>query len=113
LHDSYTAEQAADLLGVNASRIRQRLGGPSRTLYGIKPGKEWRIPKFQFEGRRLIPGIERVVERLAAGLHPVAVYRWFLTPIPDLTVDETPTSPLDWLRLGNPPEVVAELAAGL
>lgn len=113
LHDSYTAEQTADLLGVNASRIRQRLTGTPRTLYGVKVGKGWRIPKFQFHGRRLVPGIERVLERLAPDLHPVAVHRWFTVPNPDLTVDDTPTSPLDWLRVGNPPEAVAELAAGL
>lgn len=114
LHDSYTAEQAADLLGVNGSRIRQRLTGTPRTLYGVKAGKSWRIPKFQFHGRRLVPGIERVVERLAADLHPVAVYRWFTSPSPDLRLDDdTPMSPLDWLRAGHSPDAVAELAAGL
>ena len=112
LHDSYTAEQAAGVLGVNASRIRQRLTGTPRTLYGIKMGRSWRIPKFQFHGRRVIPGIERVVERLALDVHPVAVHRWFTAPSPDLTVDDKPASPLDWLRVGNPPEAVAELAAG-
>jgi hypothetical protein len=114
LHDSYTAEDAADLLGVNASRIRQRLTGAPRTLYGIKAGRGWRIPKFQFHGRRLVPGIERAMERLAPDLHPVAVYRWFTSPNSDLTRDgDTPMSPLDWLRVGNPPDSVAELAAGL
>jgi hypothetical protein len=114
LHDSYTAEEAADIFGVNASRIRQRLTGTPRTLYGIKAGRGWRIPRFQFHGRRLVPGIERAVERLASGLHPVAVHRWFTSPNPDLTREgDKPMSPLDWLRVGNPPDVVAELAAGL
>lgn len=113
LHDSYSVERTAGLLGVNASRIRQRLTGTPRTLYGIKVGRGWRIPKFQFRGRRPVPGIERVVARLAPDLHPVAVYRWFTSPSPDLTLDDASTSPLDWLRVGNPPERVAELAAGV
>jgi len=114
LKDSYTVEEVARLLGVNTSRIRQRLIGPARTLYGVKFGKAWRIPRFQFQGRRLVPGIEIMLRRLPANLHPVAVYRWFTSPNPDLTsADGTPISPLGWLRIGNPPEVVADLAADL
>jgi hypothetical protein len=115
LDESYTVEEAAGLLGVNTSRIRQRLTGTPRTLFGIKLGKSWRIPMFQFHARRgLVPGLERVLERLPPDLHPVAVYRWFTSPNPDLTFqDDAAISPLDWLRVGNAPEVVAELAAGL
>ena len=114
LHDSYTVERTARLLAVNTSRIRQRLTGRPRTLYGIKVGKSWRVPTFQFQGRRLIPGIERVVARLAADLHPVAVYRWFTSPTPDLTFEnDASLSPLDWLRSGHPPETAAEFAAEL
>jgi hypothetical protein len=114
LHDSYTVERAARRLGVNASRIRQRLMGGRRTLLGIKVGKSWRIPAFQFQGRRLVPGIDRVVARLSPDLHPVAVHRWFTSPTPDLTHgDDTPVSPLDWLRAGYPPEAAARLAADL
>lgn len=114
LDESYTVEQAAHLLDVNNSRIRQRLAATPRTLYGVKFGRTWRIPRFQFHGRRLVPGVDTVVQRLPANLHPVAVYRWFTSPNPDLTRDdEEPISPLDWLRLGNSADVVAELAADL
>jgi hypothetical protein len=114
LRDSYSVEQAARVLGVNGSRIRQRLIGTPRTLYGLKLGKAWRIPRFQFQARHLVPGIEAVLARLPSNLHPVAVYRWFTSPNQDLTVaDERRVSPLDWLRSGNPPEAVADLAAAL
>jgi hypothetical protein len=114
LHDSDTVERAARRLGVNASRIRQRLMSGRRTLLGIKVGKSWRIPTFQFQGRRLVPGIDRVVARLSPDLHPVAVYRWFTSPTPDLMHEnDTPVSPLDWLRAGHPPETAAQLAANL
>jgi hypothetical protein len=114
LNDSFTVQDVARLFDVNTSRIRQRLIGMPRTLYGIKLGKAWRIPRFQFQGRRLVPGIETVLRRLPANLHPVAAYRWFTSPNPDLTSgDETPVSPLDWLRSGNVPDTVAQLAADL
>lgn len=114
LNDSYTVGRAAELLGVNTSRIRQRLIGKPRTLYGIKLGKGWLIPRFQFHGRRLVPGIETVLKGIPANLHPVAVHRWFTSPNPDLiSADQTPITPLDWLRIGNPAGVVADLATDL
>lgn len=114
LRDSYSVEQAAHQLGVNGSRIRQRLTRRPRSLYGIRVGKAWRIPRFQFEKRRLVPGIDAVLSRLAEDLHPVAVYRWFTSPNQDLTVaDDQAVSPLEWLRSGNPPQAVVELAAEL
>jgi hypothetical protein len=114
LRDSYSVEQAARVLGVNGSRIRQRLTGTQRTLYGVKFAKAWRIPRFQFQKRHLVPGIEAVLARLPGNLHPVAVHRWFTSPNQDLTVaDGRPVSPLEWLRSGNPPAPVADLAAAL
>jgi excisionase family DNA binding protein len=109
-----TTREAAKRLGVNDSRVRQRLS--QRALYGIKAGDEWRLPAFQFERKGLVPGIERVFPRLPASLNPVAVYRWFHTPNPDLEEKEgegRALTPLQWLQSGNDPDVVAELAAGL
>lgn len=113
--DACSTEQAAKALGVNNSRIRQRLTETPRTLYGIKLGREWRIPKFQFAGRGMVPGLDQVVAKLPGDIHPVTFYRWLTTPTPDLTLDEheTPVAPLDWLKLGHAPERVAELAANL
>jgi hypothetical protein len=113
LHDAYDVDQAARILRVNRSRIRQRLTGTPRTLYGVKHGKSWRIPRFQFLQRQLVPGIESVVSRLPENLHPVAVYRWFTSPNQDLTIVERLVSPLDWLKSGNPPQAVADLATEL
>lgn len=113
LKDSYTVEEVARLLAVNTSRIRQRLTGTPRTLYGIKADRGWRVPLFQFHGGRLVPGIERVTGQIPPDVHPLAAHRWFTSPHPDLTFDDRSISPLDWLRLGNPAEVVAKLAADL
>jgi hypothetical protein len=113
LQSSLSVEQAAQLLGVNPSRIRQRLTGHPRTLYGLKEGRSWRVPRFQFAGRKPIPGVAAVIGALPPDLHPVAVRRWFTAPHPDLRVDpdeSRPVTPLEWLRTGRAPGVVADLA---
>jgi hypothetical protein len=114
--ESLATTEAARLLDVEDSRIRQRLSGKAPTLYGLKVDGDWRIPKFQFEGNARVPGIEKVIPHLRAGLNPVSVVRWFNTPNPDLRPDEDEErslSPLDWLKTGHDPSVVAELAADL
>jgi hypothetical protein len=113
LASSLTVGQAARRLGVNESRVRQRLA--ARTLYGIKERSTWRLPLVQFEADGLVRGMERVLPRLAASLHPLAMVGWFTTPNPDLPVgdEEQPSSPLEWLRSGRPIEVVADLAGDM
>lgn len=114
LATAWPAPQAARWLGVDASRVRQRLA--RRSLYGIKLAGGWRLPAFQFDAPppgRLVPGIERVLPRLDPALHPVGVYRWFTQPNPDLVVAGEPVSPLDWLRTGGNPAEAAALAADL
>lgn len=109
-----TTQQAAKRLGVNDSRVRQRLA--ERTLYGIKSGDEWRLPAFQFARKGLVPGIERVFPRLPRSLNPVAMHRWFQTANPDLEEKAgkgAGLTPLQWLRSGNDPDTVAELAVHL
>lgn len=108
---SVSVIEAAHSLGLNPSRIRQRLA--ARTLYGLKTIGGWRLPAFQFDQGRPLPGIERILPYLDRSLHPVAVYSWFTAPDPDLEVSDVPVSPRDWLRLGNDPDAVARLATAL
>src|SRR5207302_900754 len=110
---SLSVLQAARLLGVDASRVRQRLA--AHTLYGLKVGRSWLLPRYQFDGERIIPGVEKVFSRLRSDLHPIAVYTWFTSPDPDLIegVGQAPVSPRDWLRSGGDAGLVAGIAAAL
>jgi excisionase family DNA binding protein len=111
---SLTVEEAARRLGVNASRIRQRLA--DRSLYGLKDGNAWLLPAFQFGSRALVPGVSAVLRKLPRDMSPLAAARWFTSPNPDLCtrdIDERPLSPLQWLFGGNPPQAAADLAAAL
>ncbi|MFL6194571.1 MAG: hypothetical protein ACJ75H_10410 [Thermoanaerobaculia bacterium] len=116
LKSSLSTVEAAKRLGVDPSRIRQRLTSRPPTLYGIPISTRWYIPEFQFDGDQLIHGIGEVVSRLDSELHPVAVFRWFTLPNPDLSTDMPDgqvLSPRDWLRLGLPVQPVVDLASNL
>jgi hypothetical protein len=110
---SLTAGETAQKLGVDPSRVRQLLA--ARKIYGLQIRGAWKIPIFQFEGDRLLPGLEEVVPALPEDLHSVAIYHWFTTPNPDLVPGglEQALSPREWLLSGHSSKVVAELAADL
>lgn len=112
-----TVKAAAARLGVDPSQIRRRLG--QRTLYGLKIDDDWVLPSFQFVGEDGSPvrGLQVVLPHLPPTLHPVAAYRWFTQPDPDLRLraggTDVALSPRDWLQVGGAPATVAALAAGL
>ena len=107
-----TAE-AATMLDVDVSRIRQRIR--DRSLFGVEYEGEWRLPRFQFERKKALPGLAEVLAALPAGLNPLDVATWFLEPNIDLEADEagTPMSPRAWLLHGGSPSTVARLARHL
>ncbi len=108
---STTVPGLAQRLGVDASRVRQRIY--ARSLYAFKHRGGWLIPSFQVGANKLVPGVEAVVSRLPPTLHPVAVSRWFTTPNADLVFDDDAVSPIAWLSSGGQPEVVAALAGSI
>jgi hypothetical protein len=113
IETSLSTAEVARLLQVDVSRIRQRLR--ERSLLGVEHEGEWRLPKFQFERRKVLPGLATVLASLAAEMNALEVAEWFLSPNPDLEVEgkDEPLSPRDWLLRGLPPERVAKLARGL
>jgi hypothetical protein len=112
LETSFTTSQAAKYLKVDPSRIRQRLR--ERSLYGIAYDGERRLPRFQFERRKVIPGLAATLAQLPPQLAPLDVAEWFLSPNPDLELEDssTPICPRDWLLSGRSIERVVELAQG-
>jgi hypothetical protein len=113
LEDGLSAAEAAKLLRVDVSRVRQRLR--ERSLFGIEYEGSWRLPRFQFERRLVIPGLAQVLKSLPADLFPLDTVDWFVIPDPDLQVDgdAAPLSPREWLLSGRPVEVVVTLARDL
>ncbi len=113
LGTSLTTAEAAARLGVESSRIRQRLAKGS--LYGIRSPQGWRLPAFQFLDDGPLPGIGEAVSGLGSHLHPLAVHNFFILPNVDLHASDLgrDLSPREWLQAGYPPRAVAELAEQL
>jgi hypothetical protein len=112
LETSLTTSQAAKYLKVDPSRIRQRL--KERSLYGIEYDGERRLPRFQFERHKVIPGLANVLAALPERLSPLDVTEWFLAPNPDLEIEnrDEPISPREWLLSARSVETVVALAHG-
>ena len=113
LEESLSAAQAAKLLNVDVSRVRQRLR--ERSLFGIEHEGTWRLPRFQFERRRGIPGLASVLKALPEDLFPLNVVDWFVLPDADLQLenDSAPLSPREWLLSGRPVEPIVANAREL
>jgi hypothetical protein len=113
LEDGLSAAEAAKLLRVDVSRVRQRLR--ARSLFGIEYAGSWRLPRFQFERRLVIPGLAQVLKSLPVDLFPLDTVDWFVIPDPDLQLDSdaSPLSPREWLLSGRPVEAVVTLARDL
>ncbi len=111
LADSASVAEASRLLGVDDSRVRQRLR--ARTLFGIREEDGWRIPRAQFQGEVEVRGLGRILATLRQELHPVSVWRWLILPNTELEVSGQHVSPLAWLRSGGDIDHVRSVAADL
>jgi hypothetical protein len=115
LADSHEPEAVAKRLGRDVSRIRQRIR--DRTLWSVTTASGVRLPTVQFDDDGSeISGMGAVVQAVPDDIHPVAVFRWLTTPVPDLVApgeEGIALSPREWLRSGGAPEAAIELVAGL
>ncbi len=106
--------KAANLLSVDESRIRQRIG--NGTLYAMAGDNNKKVlPRFQFTKTGTLPGLGKVLPAINNDVHPIAIQRFFLTPSEDLYSKELNTilSPRDWLITRYSPEPVILIAADL
>lgn len=81
-----------------------------RTLYGVRIEGEWKFLGFQFEEGRPLPGLGKVLPLLSEDLHPMAIYRWFVSPSINLIAKGEPSSPRQWLLSGRSITTVARIA---
>lgn len=100
-------QHAATLLKLDPSRVRHRVR--DRALYAFKIGGALRLQVWQFHGRNPIPGLRTLLAALPTDLHPLEVAGFTTTPDGDLTVDDEPISPREWLVSGGDIRLVIEL----
>jgi excisionase family DNA binding protein len=104
--------QAAELLAVHVSRIRQRI--KERTLLALEDGGELRVPALQFEDSMEVPGLRKVLPVVPIEVKPLDVLSWFATPTAELEdTDGRPRSPREFLLETGDVEPVIVLAKAL
>jgi len=111
LDTSLSPEQAAYMLDTSEEEVLGQL--EARSFYGVHTDEGWKLPRFQFEGNRPLPGIGEVIPLLHTELHPIAVRNWFTAPSTDLLVGDRELSPRQWLLEGRSADAVARLAIDL
>lgn len=108
---AFTVARAAERLGVDASRVRHRIG--DRRLIGWKDRGGWRLPAWQFSDDDVLPGLETVLAAMPADQPDLVLANFMTTPQLDLDLDDRPASPREWLLAGGSAQRVAELAAAI
>lgn len=110
LATSLTTTEAAKILGVSDSRIRQRIS--EHTLLAQRLPDGWRLPAFQFPEGKELPGWAEVAEAFPESVTMRAAERFMTTPHRELELDEadaTCVSPSEWLAGGGDVETLTEL----
>lgn len=112
LQTSLSTAEVADLLNVNASRIRQRV--KERTLLALTDAGDHRFPSLLFHKGREVPGLREVLPALPADIKPFEVMAWLATPNIELGEnDEDHPAPRDYLLATGDTAPVIALARAL
>ncbi len=106
-----TVAEAAELLGVDPSRIRHRIAAGA--IYAMRLGRRNMLPQWQFHETGALPYIAEVLAALPDDLHPLEVAEFFTESQSELIVKGAEVSPRTWLAGGGEPEPVIDIAASL
>ena len=107
LSGSVSIKEAAAILGVDRSRVSRRITGKALWAFDLQGGR--RIPRWQFLGDELLPGLDVIVPAIPRGTTPAVLDAFMHTPQPDFD-DRTP---IEHLAAGGDPALVAGFIADL
>jgi uncharacterized protein YidB (DUF937 family) len=107
LSGSVSIKEAAAMLGVDRSRVSRRITGKALWAFDLQGSR--RIPRWQFLGNELLPGLEVIVPAIPRGTTPAVLDVFMHTPQPDFD-DRTP---IEHLAAGGDPALVAGFIADL
>jgi hypothetical protein len=107
LSGSVGIKDAAAILGVDRSRVSRRITGKALWAFDLQGTR--RIPRWQFLGEGLLPGLDVIVPAIPRGTTPAVLEVFMHTPQPDFD-DRTP---IEHLAAGGDPAVVAGFIADL
>jgi hypothetical protein len=107
LSGSVSIKEAATILGVDRSRVSRRITGKALWAFDLQGTR--RIPRWQFLGAELLPGLDVIVPAIPRGTTPAVLEVFMHTPQPDFD-DRTP---IEHLAAGGDPAAVAGFIADL
>ncbi|WP_375487513.1 helix-turn-helix domain-containing protein [uncultured Mycobacterium sp.] len=107
LSGSVSIKEAATILGIDRSRVSRRITGKALWAYDLQGSR--RIPRWQFLGGELLPGLDVIVPAIPRGTTPAVLDAFMHTPQPDFD-DRTP---IEHLAAGGDPALVAGFIADL
>ena len=102
----------AERLGRSANRIRGAIADGS--LYGVKMGRTWLLPPWQFtEDAAPLPHLRKVIAAIPDGASAISVERLMTDPTDELYLAGAPVSPRQWLLVGQAAAPVVEMVEQL
>lgn len=104
VEDSLTREQAAERLGITPQSVSERR--KTGRLVGLRRGREWRFPRWQFSDDDALPGLRELAAAYPGSTLSLSV--WAKRPHVDLD-GRTPSEEL--ARRGGPGRVLALVEA--
>ena len=111
INTGISVDEAASLLKVSRLEVEEYIS--ERSLYAVSTDSGPILLEFQFSEEGLLPGITSVNRAFPEDIHPVAVNGFLSNPDPDLVIGDKSVSPLDWLKNGENPEPVINVAKSL
>ena len=107
LSGSVSIREAASILGVDRSRVSRRISGKALWAFDLQGSR--RIPRWQFLGDELLPGLDAIVPAIPRGTTPAVLDAFMHASQPDFD-DRTPS---EHLAAGGDPALVAGFLADL
>jgi hypothetical protein len=104
---SVSIKEAAVILGVDRSRVSRRITGNALWAFDLRGNR--RIPRWQFLGDELLPGLDAIVPAIPREATPAVLNVFMHTPQPDFD-DRTS---IEYLAAGGDPELVARFIEDL
>ncbi|MGJ0204532.1 hypothetical protein [Leucobacter sp. gxy201] len=102
---SVSVAEAAEILGVTPTRVRQRCA--AGTLLAQRRSDGWHLPAFQFHDRREPRGWATVAQAIPRATPLLLAERVLTSPAPRLRIDGEELAPLEWLAQGGDPHEAA------
>jgi hypothetical protein len=101
LAGSISIKEAAAVLTVDRSRVSRRIAAKALWAFDLHGNR--RIPRWQFLGSELLPGLDVIVPAMPRGATPAVVEVFMGTPQPDFG----DRAPIEFLAAGGDPALVA------